>query len=104
MLAPEHFTEYHNWLMEGRLPPSVAKAKQRAMALAGNRVLLDDKLKADITARLRQQCDDWHALDSGLPILLFGESAVTGGGKTDEELFANFEERLGLQPERESDE
>jgi hypothetical protein len=104
MFAPTHFTEYHNWLMEGRLPPPLAQAKQRAMQLAGNRVLLDDQLKTKITRLLRRQCDDWHTLDSGLPILLFGETAVQGGGKTEAELFAILEERLGLEPPASSDE
>lgn len=98
MLAPEHFSEFHNWLMEGRLPPPLGKAKQRAMELAGDKVLLDQRLKSDITERLRLHCANWHELDSGLPILLFGDSAVQGGGKTDDELFATLEQRLGIEP------
>jgi hypothetical protein len=104
MLAPKQFAEYHDWLLEGRLPPPLGKAKQRAMELAGNKVLLDEKLKSTITSRLRRQCDDWQELNSGLPILLFGESAVNGGGKTDEELFGTLEERLGIDPQATSGE
>ncbi len=96
--APEHFVEFHEFLMEGRSPPPLGEAKQRAMSLAGAKVLLDDRMKSGTINRLRKQCDAWSEFDSGLPILLFGDTAVTGGGKTDEELFANLEQRLGIEP------
>lgn len=97
-LAPEKFPEYHNWLLEGRLPPPMGRARQRAISLAGDQVVLDTKLKSKITDRLRKHADEWAALDAGLPLLIFSDSAVTGGGKSDEELFKTLESKLGIEP------
>ncbi|WP_442485467.1 vitamin K epoxide reductase family protein [Aeoliella sp. SH292] len=97
-LAPEKFPEYHNWLMQGRQAPSLGEAKQRAMQIAGDQLLLDNKLKKQITDRLRRQSDDWHTLKSGLPLLLFPESAVSGAGKGSAEVFKLLEDKLGVAP------
>jgi protein-disulfide isomerase len=97
-LAPEKFPEYHNWLMQGRRAPSLGEAKQRAMQIAGDKLLLDDKLKKQITDRLRRQSDDWNTLKTGLPLLLFSDSAVSGAGKGSAEVIKLLEDKLGVAP------
>lgn len=97
-LEPRKFAEFHDWLLEGRNPPTIAQARKRALNLVGDRVILDKKLKSQITERLRQHSDEWHPLNSGLPLLLFSDSAITGGGKSNEELFRTLESKLGMQP------
>ncbi|MCO6043423.1 thioredoxin domain-containing protein [Aeoliella sp. ICT_H6.2] len=96
--APDKFAEYHNWLLEGNHPPPLGRARQRAISLAGERVVLDTKLKSKISDRLRKHGAEWAALKTGLPLLLFSDSAVTGGGKSNEELFKTLESKLGIQP------
>lgn len=97
-LAPGQFAEYHNWLMVGRAVPSIGQARQRAMGLVGDQVLLDKTLREKNTKRLRKQCDSWNAVADRLPVLLFPESALLGGGKSNEELFTAIEQKLGLEP------
>ena len=97
-LAPEKFPEFHNWLMAGRSPRSVSEARQRAMSLVGERVLLDDGLKRDIFDQIGVQCEGWSKIDKTLPLVVFPEAATRGVADTDREVFDMFEQKLGIQP------
>lgn len=96
-LAPDQFADYHNWLMNGRAVPSIGQARQRAMRLVGDQVLLNNTTRDKNTERLRAQCDNWNEIAKSLPVLVFPNSAVVGGGKSNEELFAMLEQKLGLE-------
>lgn len=97
-LAPDEFPAFHDWLMTGSRAPAIADAKKRALEIAGDRLLLDDKLKSQLTERLRRQAGDWHTLKAGLPLLLFSDSAMSGAGVGEAEVFRLLEEKLGVVP------
>lgn len=97
-LAPEEFESYHNWLMTGRLPPPIGEARQRAMDIAGQRVLIDERLEAQSVRMLRRNTAAWIRIDESLPLLLFPESALRGGGASDQEFFDTLEQKLGIEP------
>ena len=95
-VAPDEFAEFHDWMMESRDPPLIQRARKRAMDVAGSQILLDTKRKNRVKKQLRQLCADWYVLRSGLPLLLFGDSATYGRGKSDQEIFDLLERELGV--------
>lgn len=95
---PEQFAEYHDWLMQSAYPPSIEAARRQALAVAGGKVLLDDRRNAETVGRLRRQCDDWSRLQTGLPLLLFRTGAVRGSATSDGEFFDLLERKLGIEP------
>lgn len=97
-LAPEEFAEFHHWLLEGKKPPSIVKAKQRARRLVGNAILRDQSLKADAARRITKQIDDFQRLKTGLPVLLLPNNGLRGVPKTSEEFFKFLEANLDMQP------
>lgn len=97
-LAPDEFEEYHGWLLTGKQPPPVSEARQRALDLAGERVLVDQRLKDRLTKTLRQNTAAWVKIDPALPLLLLPDAAMRGGGGSNEELFEALEQKLGVEP------
>ena len=96
-LAPEKFEEYHDWLLESEKVPNVAKARRRAIQLAGNKVLLDKKVKAETGKRLTKQATMLRRLKTGLPVLLLENGALRGVPKESEKLFEYLESKLGVE-------
>ncbi len=94
-LAPEKFPEFHNWLMEGENPPSIVKARKRALSLVGQAILIDDALNADIGRRISSQCAVLRNLKSGLPILLTERGMIRGVPKNSEEWSKFLNSQLG---------
>lgn len=97
-LAPEKFPEYHHWLLESEKPPNAANARRRAMSLVGDAILLDKRIKADISQRLTKQATTFKGLKSGLPVLLFANGALRGVPKESQKLFDYLEATLGVAP------
>jgi protein-disulfide isomerase len=97
-LAPEEFPAFHDWLLTGEMPPSPTEARQRALRLVGEAVLLDKQVKADIQRRLAAQATVFKSLRSGLPILLFADGALRGVPEESEKLFEYLETKLGIEP------
>jgi protein-disulfide isomerase len=97
-LAPEEFPAFHDWLLTGEKPPSPTEARQRALRLVGEAVLLDKQVKADIKRRLAEQATVFKSLRSGLPILLFADGALRGVPEESEKLFEYLETKLGIEP------
>ena len=97
-LAPDEFAEFHHWLLEGKKPPSIVKAKQRARRLVGNAILRDQALKADASRRIAKQIDDFQRLKTGLPVLLLPNNGLRGVPKTSEEFFKFLEANFDMQP------
>ncbi len=98
-LAPESYSEFHYWLLEGEKPPSVIKAKARARKLAGNQILLDKDLKADTARRISSQVEEYLRTKSGLPIVFLPTGKLRGVPETSEQLFEILESQLGIQPQ-----
>ncbi|QDU54982.1 Vitamin K epoxide reductase family protein [Aeoliella mucimassa] len=98
-LAPEKFEEYHNWLMEGVAPPTMANARKEAFRLVGDRVSLDNDLKQSVLKQISWQCDQWSKIETHLPIVVFPDSAVRGVGESDEQVFKLFEQKLDVTPQ-----
>jgi len=98
VLAPEKFSEFHEWLMESEKPPSRGEARRRAMDLAGEEVLLDNTLQADTSKKVLKQCDAFKALNSGLPMLLTERGIIRGLPKGEQQWFEVLEKQFGLKP------
>ena len=96
-LSPEKFHEFHAWLLAEEKPPSVVKARQRAMRLVGSEVLLDKKVKAETTRRLAKQSTMIKRLKTGLPILLLENGALRGVPNESQKIFDYFEKTLGVE-------
>lgn len=97
-LAPDKFADFHDWLLESEKAPSIFDARERAMRLAGDAVLIDDKLKAEAFSRISENCAAHGKLKMGLPALLTEKGIIRGVPKSEEELFEFLETKLGLQP------
>ena len=96
-LAPEEFPEFHSWLMKSEKPPSIFEARKRALSIAGEGVLIDDSLKADLSRRITKQCDAANRLKKGLPTLLTAQSVVKGVPSTEKQWTKFIEGQLGSQ-------
>ncbi len=92
-LAPEEFPEFHNWLMESEKP-------KRALRIAGDAVLIDDLLKADLGRRITDQCGVLQRLKLGLPTLLTEQNIIKGVPGSSKEWAKFVEGQLGRSPKR----
>jgi len=95
-LAPEEFQEFHSWLMESEKPPAILEARKRALNLAGEGVLIDDTLKAELEQIISEQCDAFHRLKSGLPILLTEKNVIKGVPRSEKQWGNFLEGQLGI--------
>ncbi len=98
-LAPEKFPEFHNWLLESEKPPSVVKARKRAMRLVGNEILLDKSAKTETIKLLATQAESLKQLKTGLPVLLLQNGALRGVPEESAKLFEYLEAKLGVEPQ-----
>lgn len=98
-LNPKKFPEFHNWLMEGEKAPAVYKARQKAMELVGDQVLLDKSLGVEANRRVTQHVEEMKKLNSGLPILVSEKGIIRGIPGSEKEWFGFFEDTLGLEPQ-----
>jgi len=96
-LAPKKFPEFHSWLMKSEKPPSIYEARDRAFSIAGDAVLIDDSLKAELSRRINEQCDAAHRLKTGLPVLLTEQSVIKGVPSTDQQWAKFIEAQIGIQ-------
>jgi uncharacterized membrane protein/protein-disulfide isomerase len=97
-LAPRKFVEYHDWLMKSEQAPAVFEARQEAMRLVGEAVLLDENLKANSFRSFAGNSDEVRRLNSGLPVLLTEFGVIRGMPKTESEWFQFLEELLDIKP------
>ncbi len=97
-LVPEKFPEYHHWLLESEKIPNIARARLKALDLAGEAILLDKRIKSDISKRLAKQSMTLKGLNSGLPVLLFENGALRGVPDESQKLFDYLETTLGVEP------
>jgi len=97
-LAPHKFVQFHNWLLESEKPPSVFEARQQAMRLAGEAVLLDENLKADSFRSFAGNSDEVQRMNSGLPVLLTEFGVIRGVPNSEQEWFQFLEKLLDIKP------
>jgi len=98
LVAPEKFSEYHDWLMSSRKTPSVFEARKRALSLVGGQNFLDTKLDDKASKRIRMQSDNLNTLNTGLPIMLFTGAARKGVPKDSEAFFTLLNAEFGMEP------
>jgi len=94
-LAPEEFQEFHSWLMDSEKPPAILEVRKRALKLAGEGVLIDGALKADLGQRIAEQCDTIKRLESGLPVLLTEKHVIKGIPRSEKQWASLIEALLG---------
>ncbi len=97
-LTPQKFVEYHDWLMKSEKAPAVFEARQEAMRLAGEAVLLDENLKANSFRSFAGNSDEVQRLNSGLPVLLTEFGVIRGIPNSESEWFLFLEELLDIKP------
>ena len=97
-LDPTKFTEFHDWLMESKKAPSVFEARQKAMKLVGEKILLDKALKADLFRGFASNSNIVKEVRSGLPLLLTEDGIIRGFPKDEGEWFMFLEELLEIEP------
>ena len=97
-LAPNKFSDFHDWLLESEKPPNITKARNRALRLVGADIF-DTKIKADISERLTKQTLTLKLLTGGLPVMLFTDGLIRGVPDRNETLFNYLESNLGVQPQ-----
>ncbi|QEG32761.1 vitamin K epoxide reductase family protein [Bythopirellula goksoeyrii] len=98
-LNPAKFAEFHNYLMEGEKAPAVYKARNKAMELVGNEILLDKSLEIDANRRVKQHVDEMKKLETGLPVLVSEKGVIKGVPNDETKWFGFFENTLGLEPQ-----
>jgi len=97
-LDPTKFTAFHEWLMESKKPPSVFEARQKAMKLVGEKILLDKALKADLFRGFASNSNVVKEVRSGLPLLITEDGIIRGFPKDQGEWFMFLEELLDIKP------
>lgn len=92
------FAEFHGWLMEGSKPPSNIAARQFAMDLVGDEVLVSESLKSDSFSTFAGNSDRMMKMNSGLPLILTEQGKVSGIPTNERDWFNFLETRVGLKP------
>ena len=96
-VAPERFTEFHNWLMESR--PNYARALTQAESLIDR-----DKLQAELqstvpSAFVKANVDLYKRASAGaIPKILFPRTSAVGEMRSKESLISLIEKQLVQQP------
>ncbi|NOY29970.1 MAG: thioredoxin domain-containing protein [Planctomycetes bacterium] len=93
-LAPEEFPAFHNWLMESEKPPPIFEARKRALDIAGEAVLIDDSLKANLQRKITEQCGVLQRLKLGLPVLFTEQNIIKGIPESSKEWIEFIEGQL----------
>ena len=92
------FVEFHEWLMESKKPPSIFEARRKAMKLVGQKILLDQELKADLFRGFASNSDVVKKVQAGLPLLLTEGGVIRGLPKDEGEWFKFLEKLLDIEP------
>ena len=97
-LAPEHFEEYHDWLMDEEKPPTIGDARRRAMNIAGDAILLDEQLRAETLKRMIRHCNQFHDMEGVLPTLFTAKGTIRGLPKEEKHWFKTLELNFNVTP------
>ncbi len=97
-LAPAKFPEFHNWLLESEKPPPILDAREKALRLAGDAVLIDESILADANRTIAANCSTHNSLGGILPLILTRKGAIRGVPNSEEEWFQFLETELGFTP------
>lgn len=95
-LAPKEFPEFHDWLMDGERPPSPGQVRRRALALAGEEVLINETIQSETLQRITEHCNIFHEAKAGLPMVLTNRGVIKGIPKESEQWFQVMEQ-FGLK-------
>jgi protein-disulfide isomerase len=107
-ISPEKFVEFHNWLLANeKQAPSAAAAVRRAFSLVDRTKLSalsdSDEIKGRIQKYIRlfsRLSDQYSTADKpfGLPVLIVGDTVLTGKIETVDELCAELEKAIDIKP------
>jgi protein-disulfide isomerase len=100
-LSPEHFAEYHDWLIEGEKGPAAYVARNKALELVGEQVLLDKSIEVEANRRISEHSQEVNRMQTGLPVLVFEKGIIKGKPESEEAWYKLLEERLGVTPRNE---
>lgn len=98
VLAPEEFPAFHDWLLKGEKVPSLRKAKDRAMSLAGIDVLTDRSIRERVKRRVVRNCEEHQRVGKTLPLMLTELGVLRGMPDTADIWFEFLESKLKLEP------
>jgi uncharacterized membrane protein/thiol-disulfide isomerase/thioredoxin len=104
------FIDFHNFLLDDvEEPPTVPKAVSRAFRLVGRKKLVGDNSsnapefgeRLQKYIRLYQNLSTQNAANKafGLPVQIVGDTQLSGGDVSEEEMFAAWEKATGMKPQ-----
>ncbi len=102
------FIDYHNFLLaDPDKTPTAAQAVSRAFQLVNRTKLREQTTDPNLDVRLQKYINLFNALTAqhrgkssfGLPVQIVGDTVLSGGEMTSEELFEAWEKACGVKPE-----
>lgn len=105
---PSRFVDFHNYLLANEeKPPTASQAVVRAFRLVDRKELLQRGGSPEIEARIQKYIQLYSALAAerrgdktfGLPVQILGDTVLSGGDMTSEEMFEAWEKALNLPSE-----
>jgi protein-disulfide isomerase len=106
---PSRFIDFHNFLLENEeKAPTAAQAVVRAFRLVDRRELTQRGSSKEIDARIQKNIQLYSALANerrpgnptfGLPVQILGDTVLSGGDMTTEEMFDAWEKAIDIKPE-----
>jgi uncharacterized membrane protein len=107
-VEPSKFIDFHNFLLaDEEEVPTPSKAVVRAFQLADSKELSKRGGSKEIEARIQKNIRLYQALSAqhrgdksfGLPVQIVGDTVLTGGDITSEEMFEAWEKAIDIKPQ-----
>jgi uncharacterized membrane protein/protein-disulfide isomerase len=104
---PSKFRDFHNFLLaDEEKAPSAAQAVVRAFRLVDRKELMKRSGDPELDERIQKNIRLYSALLAerhgdttfGLPVQIVGDTVLSGGNISSEEMFAAWEKALGIKP------
>jgi hypothetical protein len=104
---PRKFIDFHNFLMEDEeKTPTSSQAVSRAYRVVDRKKLADVTKGKELDDRIQRYIRLFSALSAqhhgkdsfGLPVQIVGDTVLSGGDMTDEEMFEAWEKAIDIKP------
>ncbi len=108
-VEPSKFVDFHNFLMaDEEHVPTASQAVFRAFRMVDRKELSKRSGSEEIEARIQKNIRLYQALSAqhrgdkpfGLPVQIVGDTVLTGGDVTSDELFESWEKAIDIKPLR----
>jgi hypothetical protein len=105
---PRKFLDFHNFLLEDeKKPPTSSQAVSQAYRLVNRTKLVEAGRDKELDERIQRYIRLFGALSNqhrgkktfGLPVQIVGDTVLSGGEMTEEEMFEAWEKAIDIKPQ-----